>query len=102
MAEWLTRAAEHMARVQAADCVIPPGPGPVKPERETGQTLAELGEHIRGAAVAAQASGVPLPVRSARHFYALLNRGLRAQRGLPLVKPRRPAPRCSSRVEGFV
>lgn len=80
MAEWLARAIRQLAALEEGDRETPPGQ-PSKPPAP-GLPVAELEGLMRAAAALADASGVPVPKRTARHAYALVSAQLRAARGL--------------------
>jgi hypothetical protein len=95
--EWLARAIETQANIEARDLVEPglfepPAPTPAPPGMPFG--LTELRLTMEAAAATAAATGVPVPKAIARHVYALLGQELRAARGIPPRAPRgKPEPK---------
>lgn len=110
MAEWLARAVETQARLDAQSQVLPPAiPG--RPEAgmtengagntERHTSLPVLREMAEVAAIVAQASGKPLPKTIGNHLVALIDAECRKARGLPPRVPRAlpPPKRNGLRIE---
>lgn len=82
MAEWLARAINQLADMEAGARVTMPGK-PDKPEAPA-MPAADLEALMRAAHAVSEASGVPVPKVAARHAFALLTGQMRAARGLPV------------------
>ena len=84
VARWLVSAVRNQAALDAGNQVIAPSERPpvaAGPAPRV-QAMEELGQVMQTAAMAAQASGVPMPKALARHAYRLMTENLRAARGL--------------------
>lgn len=99
--EWLARAIDTQANLEARDLVEPALFDPRPPTPPPGMTLdlTELRLTMEAAAATAAATGVQVPKAIARHVYALLGQELRTARGIPARAPRQTTARIGHTVE---
>lgn len=97
MASWLETAVRNQAAIEAGDRVtLPderrPAPSPRSAGLPDTDAMANLAHTMQAVQAVAEAAGLPLPKRVARHAFALLETNLRAARGLPEPAPRAARP----------
>jgi hypothetical protein len=90
-AEWIARAVDHLANLEAGERVIPPaGQTPADQQGKTeanpgpGMSLDSLAQAATAAQKMAEASGMPIPKTTARRVFMLLDNHCRVAQGLPV------------------